>query len=193
MPNDQALLNDIKNLHESFYRYFDRSRAEAILRNYEQDHDSSSHGEWDFLGSGSFCSAYRINLSRNSYYYHVLSIAHTQLNSNFEAERLLKQWLQRMKALSKLTKEAIPLIPPISSIVSKQSVAWLSPYAEGAQELAKPHWFPLSEQITKMQNMLYKKGLVIEDHIQIRTWQGIPFIHDLSDLLKVPSKSHTPF
>ena len=189
MSSEHAIIKDIKKLHEAFYRNFDRSRAESFLQGFEKGLTFNS-SDCLLLGSGSFCSAYRVSFSRNSAYYHVLSIAHTHLNESFEAERSLKQWLKRLQTLSKLNKQAIPLIPPVSGILGKQTVAWVSPFAEGAQEDAKTHWLPLRRQIEKMQNVLRKNGLIIEDLLQIRTWQGIPFIHDLSDLLHAPTKQN---
>ena len=189
MSDEKAIINDIKKLHESFYRYFDRSKAESMVRNFERG-APTKRSEWALLGSGSFCSAYRVCFSRNSDYYQVLSIAHTSLHESFEAERSLKQWLMRMRTLSKLNKVAIPLIPPLSCIMGKQTVAWVSPFAEGEEDEVKSYWLPLSEQINKMQGILRRNGLTIEDRIQIRTWQGIPFIHDLSDLLETNPKQN---
>ena len=188
MSTDNVIVKDIKKLHETFYRYFDRSKAESLLRSLERKSDLIKSNTMVLLGSGSFCSAYRVCFSRHVNYYHVLSVAHSQLDVSIEAERSLKQWYKRMRTLSRLSKEAIPLIPPISCILGTQTVAWVSPFAEGEEQDAKPYWNPLSVQIEKMQMQLRKKGLVIEDHLQIRTWQGIPFIHDLSDLLNIPSK-----
>lgn len=188
MTSDNVITKDIKKLHETFYRYFDRSKAESILRSFEKSPDTIRINGGEFIGSGSFCSAYRVSFSRNSDYHHVLSIAHINFHESLEAERSLKQWVKRMRTLSGISNEAIPLIPPFSCLLGTQTVAWVTPFAEGEEQHAKAHWFPISEQIKKMQNQLRKNRLLIEDHLQIRTWQGIPFIHDLSDLINILPK-----
>jgi hypothetical protein len=56
------------------------------------------------------------------------------------------------------------------------------PYAEQAFEEAHSHWHPISGFKAKLSAGLLANGYIIKDLYQIRCWQGIPFVYDLSDL-----------
>ena len=175
---------DILRLHEYFYRHIDESKLCYYLARYSEDRGAEygvSFGKG--CGAGAWFEAYRFRTKTHPDYFFVLSIPHRLNQGISEKERHYGQWSKRMQLLKKMGS-SIPLIPPFILLKAPGGLpAWSTPYGTELKDGAlKPHWQNLDHLILKMQSGLQKIGLYLEDHIQIRSWQGIPFICDLSDL-----------
>ena len=175
---------DTKLLYEAFYRNYDNSRLFHVLQEYEKfsKHDLNKF-RFPLLGQGYFCSAFKVSGLLDSALSLTLCIAHEAINDGSDGDLTLKRWLQRMKLLQTYGKK-IPLIPPFALLKTANSLAWVTPFGSLGPEKSKAHWLPLEHSIKSMQNSLRLHSLHLSDYIQIKTWKGIPFVFDMSDLRK---------
>jgi|GEM_PF-1645743 len=109
----------------------------------------------------------------------VVSVAKPSFLTGSGLNRLTR-WRQAMKTLK---SQRLELMPPHELLmVHDQCVALVTPYGESSSSAVKPNWMPLDkfEQITLAK--IAQNGFIMRDGLQIRCCQGIPFIHDWSDL-----------
>lgn len=85
-------------------------------------------------------------------------------------------WLD---ALTKLRREGAPFGPPYAVVSEGDSMALVTLRYDGPLTKAAPHWAGWREELLATIGRL---GLELGDVVQGATWQGVPFVYDLSDL-----------
>ena len=111
----------------------------------------------------------------------MLKIAHDKIDSTPAGHRL-GRWIQCIRALKSFSNT---LIPPYEVILYETAVALAMPYGEGGALSSLAHWENIDQHIAKSTDLLLQQRLKIDDKIQVRTQKGIPFICDLSDLVRI--------
>ena len=158
---------DKKNLFETFYHALDPSLAHSMLVEYVEKKTPPSTC---LLGEGCFFKSYLIN---------------TNIEMNF-ALNLLKDeyrgstfytWLKLLQKLKKLENY---LIPPFEISSYKEGFSLIMPF--GIEGQFSEHWLPICNEIENLEDNLKQNKLILNDSIQMKSWNGIPFIHDFSDL-----------
>ena len=184
-------MNDMNLLSKYYYENFDRSKMESITSNYEKFKLTSERFTYPFLGAGTHCSAYQVPLRNiksavTEDFSFVISFYALQLGEDLKTDRKVDKFLKCVDLLSQHSmRNNIPLIPPLDSIKYNNQVAIVTPFGNDPIECMSYHWNPIEDMIDQMHKSLREIGLKINDHIQIRTWQGIPFVYDFSDLVEI--------
>jgi len=162
---------DRLRLQDHFNQAFDHSRALGAFRALRR---SSIPAGIRSIGVGTHFAAYQLpampamNL--------VLKVAHEDFCSD---PHQLSKWL---RCLERLRHQPIELIAPFAVLQEDERVALVCPYGDGEAAGAQPHWLPLDVLKATFVQQLAKEGLMIADYLQLRCWQGVPFLADMSDL-----------
>lgn len=177
MQKENLFKNARSQLFEAFYQVCDISRFEHLLRTYElSGSEAAAFSLLPLLGEGRHFTVYRVRLQNQSC---AFGISKHKMSDTRHAPSL-RSWLEALASL-KNAKKPIPLIPPFVTLKGKEHLAWITPYGEDLSA-AGPEWSPLADTLSYMEEALVKLGLNLDDVPQIRTWNSIPFICDLSDL-----------
>jgi hypothetical protein len=174
---DFNITQDMNWLREAFYQSLDRSRLESMLRQGESRFASSESVLT--IGEGTHFRAYLVQPHSSDRQGVVVAIAKPSFLTGSGLNRL-SRWRQAMKTVK---AQKLELMPPHEILtISDQCTALVTPYGESARTGAKSTWLPLEkfEQLTIAK--IAQSGLIMRDGLQIRCMQGIPFIHDWSDL-----------
>ena len=94
-------------------------------------------------------------------------------------EAKTKDWQGAMRRLD--GAEGI-LVPPFWLISIRAVIGVVTPYGDLDVSRLGRHWQPLEARIAEFNHYLRGLGLILNDSVQICTIDGIPFIHDFSDL-----------
>ena len=173
--NDLRKKRDLDFLREKFIADLDLSRLKSICR-------SKLRGKEKTLvkvGDGSDFSVWLLEQEKKT----PLAIHMSHKSKETEACRL-KQ-LKWQKAVAKLQCLYLPLIPPVQVFSVEEKIFMVSPYGKEDQSQVAPQWCPLEHEISGLKKNLFRHKLQINDHLQIRTYKGIPFVCDLSDLVEI--------
>lgn len=176
MGEDQGQLRqrDVVRFHEAFYRSFDYGLAVAALRKV-----ASGTVTLPLLGEGIHFRVFRLDVKEP------LSLVLKDAKfAEKDARRssAVVRWTEAMRSLKGLR---LNLIPPFEIVREEERVGLVMPYGEEEWGRVLDHWLPLEPQVAKTLADLNDAGLAIDDQIQGRSWRGVPFICDLSDVIKV--------
>ena len=185
------ILNDMTKINEQFYLNFDESMIHNHLHQIlnPNERKQSVNGPVSCVGTGYWFRSFLIppKLNRHGQPFDGIVInVPARITDNKESSQHYYSWWQTMMKLKKCSS-TIPLIPPFHLLHhNKLRGIWTTLYGRlPSRSQPALHWQPLPDQIVRTQSLLAQNGFVIEDMIQIRCWNGIPFIHDLSDLKSV--------
>ena len=162
--------SELKILSLSFYRAYDESYCcqaleEISLKNYSK---------YDFLGEGTHFKSFRLKEKGGSL---VINLLKEKKEEFFFKE--VKKW---RAALEKLHKIEVPLIPPYEIITVEKNLGIVLPFgAEKPTTNYGDNTF-LEKRIDETLKLLSKSALELNDQVQIKYFESIPFISDLSDL-----------
>ena len=85
--------------------------------------------------------------------------------------------------LQHLSKIGIPLVPPlVPHWENEETLVVVMPYGTGNKKECLPELLPLEEHLDDFFSGLAKNGFTLGDIPQIKCWNGIPFVHDFSEL-----------
>lgn len=177
---EEKLSQDRKHLKESFYKVYDHSKIHTFMSKLLE---SPNFGSELIIGEGTFFRVYALK-SKSLPSPTPMTLSLSIAKPNFpplQSKEGQKQWLVAISKLKSLYQE-VSLIPPLEIISDVSGIALAMPYGEAPLDRASQHWQPISKHIELMLQKLSTHKLVIEDRIQGRSWQGIPFIFDFSDL-----------
>jgi len=173
--------------HNAAYRVLNNEFAstldEALVRQLLIGSDEHLSASFNLLGEGTHFKAWLLRPGPNPSFQLVLK----RPTSNFypPGGPDYRHW---RSCLMLLKKEPIPpLIPPFAVIEQGEQYGLVMPYGPDPVAKVAAHWQPLDRQTQDYKAALTKKGLYIDDILQIRVWQGIPFLIDLSDIKAVGS------
>lgn len=163
---------DRLRLQQAFYRGFDHERFASLGRS---PNDLRGQPNVCCIGSGSHFRSWQVRTDHGKY---VVSIAHS------DAETSLTGVAQRRLAacLKKLKLNPLNLIPPFEYWLTDDRLAIVTPMGVSGTNSVARHWLPIDTEVAQLDKGLKTLGLTIDDIIQIANYDGIPFIHDLSDL-----------
>lgn len=167
---------DQRQLRELFYRVFDRSRMEALLKVPDEKLDR----EAAFLGEGQHFRAWRLRGGHAGETPLVLKRASPGLGPLGGVER--RQWVQAVTRL----KGVGGLVPPFEVLQIEGHIGIVMPYGDKALVEAAPHWQPMQSRLAELDQDLAARGLTLGDIPQGRSLSGIPFVYDLSDVQETP-------
>lgn len=167
-------LHQRQQLKNAFMEAFDHSLCNHTLRMIRQGKKPANA---ELIGAGMHFDAYRIKTGNPMEL--VLKIA----NNEFSAEQRLHQWLNLINLL-KNRQDAL-LMPPLE-ILDDQQLAYVQPFTNQTLKKLNPEWHPIEKAIDINKLCLDALGSCIADSYQMGCWQGIPFIYDLSDLIRKP-------
>lgn len=74
------------------------------------------------------------------------------------------------------------LMPPFEVLVQDERVGVVMPFGGDPLALAHPAWHPVATTVKDFEAALARAGLVLDDVVQARCRDGVPFLVDLSDL-----------
>jgi hypothetical protein len=78
------------------------------------------------------------------------------------------------------------LMPPIAVLPVKvgqiDSIGMVMPFGPDGEDRCSTWWQPIRDRLTAFKDGARLNGLVLGDVPQIRCWEGIPFMIDISDL-----------
>lgn len=172
MTSDALRDNDLRRLKELFYRSFDRSRLEALLKLP----DARLDREAAFLGQGTHFRAWRLRPEPPGAPCLVLKRAISGLTGPEGLGQ--RRWADAMRKLKGLGS----LVPPFEVLETDGRIGIVMPYGDQALEKAAPHWLPMQSRLQELDRALAARGLVLQDIPQGRSLGGIPFLYDLSDI-----------
>lgn len=183
---------DGKRLHQAFYQAFDASAAEqALLYIGEQESlGRRSPLGLDELGEGTHFRAYKLRSPLGDKGVSVcLKIAKPGFVAS-KGQAGMERWADEVEGLEvKASKNLIPLIPPMTVLrvrargSLKQDVWGIAmPFGPSDLKAASAHWQPLDALLKELTRGLKEAGYHLDDILQGRCWEGIPFLVDFSDL-----------
>ena len=168
LPHLDKRTHDKRRLSDLFYQSFDSSKVFSFFRRLPPK----------TLGEGAHFRVYKLASSSSSLPALSVNIAKPNFYEG-KGPQFRKHWIGWIKTLR---HEVVDLIPPLEVIEDEDTLAIVMPFGEDPIEQAATHWQPIAEALTQALKQLEGAGYVIEDKIQGRSWQGIPFICDFSDL-----------
>jgi hypothetical protein len=170
---DAAVFEDMKRLKDQYYRSFDRSYLQSLVKKIGSDASLASQLK---IGEGFHFTAYRVPRSQPM----ALSVSIAQDSFKDQLGEInVEKWRRNIERLSKL---GLKLVPPLELIAEEGIMALVMPYGDAPAESAALHWQPLERLKTDLTAELAKNKLVIDDVLQIHCWQHVPFVVDFSDL-----------
>ncbi len=165
--------HDSKRLTIEFATAFDAARAQHLL----DQSDSHLSGAFPVVGEGTHFKAWRLRSGGNPAFELVLKRAHSSfLTPDMPRYR---HWVD---GISRLRLVKSPLIPPYAVITTDKYCGLVMPYGPDPLVKAAPIWQPIDTHLQNMTSSLSVEGLCLDDTIQCRVWQGIPFLIDFSDI-----------
>jgi hypothetical protein len=103
----------------------------------------------------------------------------------------MRRWAAGVKDIGSrpVVSHRPPLIPPMQplriSLGMEELWGAVMPYGSRALSDAAPHWQPVEELVREALLWLKKEGYVLDDIVQGRSWEGVPFLVDFSDLKRL--------
>ncbi len=169
MPTPESLRrSDRDRLKSLFYSEFDASAASRLLGLSKTDLERKAQ----YLGSGAHFEAFRVGglvLKRS-------------LPDAAPREAMRLRNLARALALAKSVEG---LMPPFETVPVDQGIALVMPYGDRPMTEAGAHWLPLADRLPELAKALAAVGLQLDDVAQCRSRDGVPFLVDLSDLVRL--------
>ncbi len=166
MPSDQNLRKTHREgLKTAFYQEFDRS----LVDQWQGLSEAELGRKGVLLGTGTHFSAWRLGGL----------VYKRALPGTFGKGALtLRGWLAALQKAQGVGS----LMPPYEVLTQGEAVSLVMPY--GGEPLAKAHqaWQPIDATVKAFEADLGRAGLVLDDVVQARCRDGIPFLVDLSDL-----------
>ncbi len=171
-------IRDREEMTRRFQRQLDPSRISDLLgTNCRSGFRQLNSPTCTLIGEGTHFRAYSMRCLEEPI---VISVAKS---SFLERERGMgcRRWLEAMQDLQSLRA---PLIPPfrIFRATHSSDLALVTPFGEGSAESCHPRWHPISHWVEITKAILAHSSLQIDDVFQLRSQNGVPFIHDFSDL-----------
>ncbi len=174
---DMTVKKDIdkSRLRSQFYRTYDEGRISDQLQRLAANHQV---GGLSPIGEGMHFRCWREKKTSGGMDL-VLKVAKNDFLTeigNFKA------WVAR---LTKLPLR-LDLMPPIAFVPlrvgSIETLGLAMPYGPDESVQCSSWWQPLEEQVQAFKQGLNLNGLILGDIPQIRCWDGIPYIVDISDV-----------
>ena len=176
--SNEARRDDRLSLRKGFYQAYDPSMLQNLLMDHTRLTGLSARGKC--IGQGTHFQSFQIDgrgpLSL------VLSVATSEFAGGLVSGH--QTWYQAMTRLKSLD---LPLVPPFEILRHERAdhatLGFVTPFGRQKQEKASSHWQPLDGLINGLHAELHKNQLCLQDVVQIRCAEGIPFVIDWSDLI----------
>jgi hypothetical protein len=170
-------LDDCDHLRKRFFESYDRSLIEYMC----SSRSIETHDRIHPIGEGRHFRALVLLPEVSSKIPLVISIPKSSFLGS-DPVRNSARWCQDMSDLRKLR---IPMIPPFELIQNSNVLRCLvTPFGSGGSDQANSRWQPVISCVKMAERVLAQHGFRIDDQIQVRCFEGIPFICDLSDLIR---------
>jgi hypothetical protein len=163
--------DDRRRLAVAFAMAFDRSKVEQVLFM----EDAAIGSRLEVLGQGTHFKAWRLPSRQSG-------------QPDLVLKRALREWLplparRPWRAAMSTLGGCGGLVPPFEVIEDgEEKLAVVMPYGPAPLTAAAAHWQPLAERVVELRTALAAQGLALGDVAQGRSWEGIPFLYDFSDL-----------
>ena len=169
MPTPESLRrSDRDRLKSLFYSEFDASAASRLLGLSKAELERKAQ----YLGAGAHFEAFRVGglvLKRS-------------LPDSAPRDAMRLRDLGRALGLAKAVEG---LMPPFETVPLGQGLALAMPYGDRPASEAGAHWLPLADRLPELAKALAGVGLQLDDVAQCRCRDGVPFLVDLSDLVRL--------
>ena len=166
---------DKRRLRETFFRTYDEGRAVDLLSKLGAGRQVTGIS---LIGEGMHFRCWRESKSQGQMDL-VLKIANQEFLSEVANLGAWRTLLEHMPADT-------DLMPPIALLPIKvgqiDSVGMVMPFGPDLEDRCSTWWQPINEPINAFKDGARLNGLVLGDVPQIRCWEGIPFMIDISDL-----------
>jgi hypothetical protein len=168
---------DFAAMNRDFYARYDSALHEDIFSAVANDRTPPRA---KFLGEGRHFAAWRLDVGASS------SLVVKVSNATFLEERGAMGLLRWRRMMERVRSAQIPLIPPFEIIGAEGRVSMTLPFGEaiGRSELNQS-WLPLERHSAELVENLRRQRLVVDDTLQLKQWQGVPFLCDFSDLIEL--------
>jgi hypothetical protein len=167
--------NDKRRLRDKFYLTYDEGRISDQLNKLAA---GQPVGGLSFIGEGMHFQCWREKKAKDGMEL-VLKVAKNDFLTeigNFKA------WVAGVNKLPL----GIDLMPPIAFVPlrvgTRETLGLAMPYGPDEPGQCSSWWQPMEEQLKAFRQGLKLGGLTLGDIPQIRSWEGIPFIVDISDV-----------
>jgi hypothetical protein len=166
---------DMRRLREGFFHTFDEGRAADLLVRLASGRQVTG---LSLIGEGMHFRCWR-EMKTGRPMDLVLKIAKKEFLSEVGNLETWRSVLAKMPV-------GTDLMPPIAVLPLKvgtvDSIGMVMPFGPDGENKCSAWWEPVEINLTVFREEAKKSGLVLGDIPQIRCWEGIPFIIDISDL-----------
>lgn len=183
MKDGHRQLDDVRRLHEAWVLSFDRSRCQSLFSDAVCRRDGEG---LVLLGEGRHFRSYRIE-GQSLPGRPVVDLVIKRANDYFPRSGTVgrRTWLEAMTSLA--TRRDLPLVPPFALLGdsgngAEKELGIAMPFGPDDKSKAALHWPPAGDWERILAESLASLGLRLEDQLQTRVWNGVPFVIDLSDL-----------
>ena len=166
---------DSELLSGCFFQTLDSSRVAHLARSLLKD---GEHPQLQMTGEGTFFSTFRLENGQ-------MPLALKVLKGDW-ADSIALQDIRT--ATRRFIELEHPLVPPAECLSIAATMIIVMPFGEAAGKL-HDHWLPLQDTLRGFDRFLESRNFVNLDAPDIRSWNGIPFIADTSDIV-LAKKSH---
>lgn len=171
---------DSRRFREAFYGAFDYVRQAQVAMKLGRGEQVSGYAP---VGGGMHFRCFAETGERLSGVPLVIKIARPEFMGGMGATQA---WVRTLKSI-----KGLRLVPPMEVLEqggSEGPIAMVMPFGPETVEGSAPHWLPLRDSLDEFYAGLRTLGLHLDDVPQMRSWQGIPFIFDFSDLRPVAGR-----
>jgi hypothetical protein len=169
---------DYEYLRRRFFESYDRSLIEYLA----SSRSIEAHDRIHPIGEGRHFRALVLMPDNSTKIPLVISLPKSSFLGNDPAKTSAR-WCDAMKDLRRLR---VPMIPPFDLLENANVLrCFVSPFGSGGSDQAKARWQPIKNHVNLTERALADHGFRIDDRIQVRCFEGIPFICDLSDLIRI--------
>ena len=185
MKYHQLKQMDQARLREAFHHLFDRSKAEHWLRHFDR---LEGQAQDLLVGEGTHFRTLRLPPCRpwprgEGDAASLTLVMKRALPTFGDAHSPgVRRWAQNLLTLAAAPP---PLAPPMEVVWADQAVGLVMPFGADGHAAAAPHWQPIGGAIENFETHLRGLGMALQDMVQIRVWEGIPFVVDFSDLKSI--------
>jgi hypothetical protein len=166
---------DKRRLREAFFQTYDEGRAMDLLGKLAAGRQCAG---LSLIGEGMHFRCWRESKAKGPIDL-VLKIAKEDFLSEVGNLAIWRTALANMPI-------GIDLMPPTALLPVKlgkvDSVGMVMPFGPDLEDKCSTWWQPIRDRLTTFKEGAGLNGLVLGDIPQIRCWEGIPFMIDISDL-----------
>jgi hypothetical protein len=170
-PTSQAA-QDSARLRDAFHQSLDFSVIDSWLKNLLPQKSDAIYAQSYASGSHNLC----FHLRRPGF---PMDLA-IKIPLSALGQKGAQSVPAKLGALKRVNSPS--LVPPIHELKQNDIAITVMPFGTHDAKAAHAHWQPLQPWIDELHKQLAQQALLLDDVVQIRCWQGIPFVIDFSDL-----------